>query len=276
MRFRVKIRARHPILDRIIVILVLLTILILLGKLALLIEQISNARKQSTLQYMLQVALQPVGTTMYIWGGGWDDEDQTAGTTSTQMGLSAQWENFAKQQNAAYDFNNHRLERENGLDCSGYVGWVMYNTFETESGREGYVVTSTDMAKNYADRGWGTYIENPTEFLVGDIVSMDGHVWISMGTCADGSVLLIHSSPPGVSVCGTVLEDGSESMAVKIATKYMTTYHATWQETYPNRSVSQEYLKNVSLMRWNSTTMSDAGNLQALSAEEILALLCSM
>ena len=165
-----KIRARHPILDRITVILVLLMVLILLGKLALFIEQISNARKQSTIQYMLQVALQPVGTTMYIWGGGWDDEDQTAGTTSTQMGLSAQWENFAKQQNAAYDFNNHRLERENGLDCSGYVGWVVYNTFETESGREGYVVTSTDMAKNFADRGWGTYIENPTEFLVGDIV----------------------------------------------------------------------------------------------------------
>lgn len=270
-----KIRARHPILDRITVILVLLMVLILLGKLALFIEQISNARKQSTIQYMLQVALQPVGTTMYIWGGGWDDEDQTAGTTSTQMGLSAQWENFAKQQNAAYDFNNHRLERENGLDCSGYVGWVIYNTFETESGREGYVVTSTDMAKNFADRGWGTYIENPTEFLVGDIVSMDGHVWISMGTCADGSVLLVHSSPPGVSVCGTALEDGAESMAVKIATKYMMTYHATWQENYPNRSVSQEYLENVSLVRWNSTTMSDAGKLQALSAEEVISLLLS-
>ena len=64
-------------------------------------------------------------------------------------------------------------------------------------------------------------------------------------------------------------------MAVKIATKYMMTYHATWQENYPNRSVSQEYLENVSLVRWNSTTMSDAGKLQALSAEEVISLLLS-
>ncbi len=266
-----RIRVRHPVFDRIKVIVVLLVLLILLGRLVMYIEQGNNSTKESSIQNLLQKALQPVGSTMYIWGGGWDSDDKCAGATSTQLGLSAQWEYFAKQQDENYDFNNHRLERENGLDCSGYIGWVVYNTFETKSGKEGYVVTSTDMAKNYADRGWGTYIECPTEFLVGDIVSMDGHVWISLGTCTDGSVLLVHASPPGVSVCGTALEDGSESIAVKLATEYMRKHHPEWQEKYPNRTVAHAYLENVSLMRWNHKTMSDAKELQLFSAEELLS-----
>ena len=267
-----RIRASNPVLDRVKIILVLSLVLILLGKLALFMESENNKRKQSTLQNMIQKSLLPVGSTMYIWGGGWDSEDKTAGATSTQIGLCSQWERFMKNQDESYDFNNYRFQRENGLDCSGYVGWVIYNTFETESGKDGYVTVSTDMAKNYADRGWGTYIEHPTEFLAGDIVSMDGHVWISLGTCVDGSVLLVHSSPPGVSVCGTTLEDGTESIAVWLATKYMTTYYPEWQEKYPNRSVPYTYLKNVSLMRWNSVTMLDAKKLQELGAEDIISL----
>lgn len=265
-----KIRKMHPILDRLKIIGVLLLLLILLGKLAMYIEQINDRKRESTIQNMLQKALLPVGNTMYIWGGGWDSEDKRAGTTSTQLGLSDQWKYFTNQQDESYDFNNHRLERESGLDCSGYVGWVIYNTFETENGREGYVFTSTDMAENYAKKGWGEYIEKPTEFFAGDIVSMDGHVWISLGTCADGSVLFVHSSPPGVSVCGTLLENGSESIAVKLATEYMSEYHPEWQKKYPNRSVSHTYLEKVSLMRWSSAIMKDADEWKVLCAEEVL------
>ncbi len=264
-----KIRAKHPILDRIKIILILLGVLMLLGNLVGYIERKTQEIKVATIEKLIQTALQPVGSTMYIWGGGWNDEDSGSGATSTQIGIYPKWEHFTKMQDKNYDFNNHRFERENGLDCSGYVGWVVYNTFESESGAEGYVVTSTNMAKNYADRGWGAYVEYPKEFLVGDIVSMDGHVWICLGTCADGSVLLIHSSPPGVSICGTTLEDGTESMAVRLATEYMSKYHPQWQENYPNRSVPHEYLENVSLLRWNTMTMLDAKEWQVLSAEEI-------
>ena len=268
-----RIRTRHPILDRIKIIFLLFAVLILLGKLVQVIEVEKSKRKESTIQTMLQIALQPIGSTMYIWGGGWDSEDKTAGATSTQIGMNVQWGIFANQQDKNYDFNNHLLERENGLDCSGYVGWVMYNTFETESGKAGYVITSTNAAKNYADRGWGIYIENPTEFYAGDIVSMNGHVWICLGTCVDGSVLLVHSSPPGVSICGTMLEDGSESIAVRLATEYMTKYYSQWQEKYPTRSVPHTYLEKVTLMRWNSETMLDAKEVQLLSAENVLTLL---
>lgn len=264
-----KITTKHPILDRIKIIVFLSLLLLFLGRIVFFIEENREKVKESTIEHFLQVALQPVGSTMYIWGGGWDSEDKTAGVTSTQLGLCSQWEKFAKLQDETYDFNNYRFQREKGLDCSGYVGWVIYNTFETINGRNGYVVTSSDMAKNYANRGWGDYIQNPTEFLAGDIVSMEGHVWISLGTCIDGSVLLVHSSPPGVSVCGTLLEDGTESIAVKLAREYMKEYHPQWQEKYPNRSVAHTYLQNVSVLRWNTKTMYDAKDWQNRSAEEI-------
>lgn len=270
-----RIRQNHPIADRIKLICILLVVLLTLWFIADIIFNEEKVEKTSSIEYMLEQALEPVGTTMYIWGGGWDDEDSKSGSGSTQIGLSPQWELFAKTQDETYNFEEHRFERENGLDCSGYVGWVIYNTFETQGGQSGYVTTSTDLAESFADRGWGILIHNPNEFLPGDIVSMEGHVWICLGTCEDGSVLLVHSSPPGVSVCGTPTpsrDEGAqeqESMAVRIAREYMATYHPEWQEKYPNRNVSDTYLENVSVFRWSKNVMLDAEKMQALSAEEI-------
>ena len=96
---------------------------------------------------------------------------------------------------------------------------------------------------------------------------MDGHVWICLGTCTDGSVLLVHSSPSGVSVCGT------NGKAVWVATDYMSKYHVKWQETYPIREVSTAYLENVNLFRWNNSVMQDAKEMQGKSAEEIIRIL---
>lgn len=271
-----KIRQQYPILDRIKVIIVLIFLLCVLGNLARYLEKRDENFQNSTIHNLIQTAFEPVGRTMYIWGGGWNDEDNAAGATSTQIGISKQWETFAKEQDENYDYTKHRFEREYGLDCSGYVGWVIYNTFETEDGQTGYVTTSTDMAKNFAERGWGMLIENPEEFLPGDIVSMDGHVWISLGTCADGSVVLVHSSPPGVSVCGTGIEGQESSIAIDLATKFMTEYYPDWQEKYPNRTVSSIYLDNVSVMRWNSDAMTDAIEYQNLSGEEIINQLPDM
>lgn len=265
-----KLRQNHPILDRIKIIIVLLIILCVLLKLAQYLDEKNSNKKASAIELLIQTALQPVGSTMYIWGGGWNEEDSAAGGTSTQMGLSPQWRVFAEQQDEKYDFEEHRLERENGLDCSGYVGWVIYNIFETENGQDGYVTTSTDMAAAFAKRGWGELIENPKEFLPGDIVSMEGHVWISLGTCSDGSVLLVHSSPPGVSVCGTQLKEGESSIAITLATAYMEQYHPQWQEKYPNRTVPNTYLENVKVFRWNSNVMTDAEEYRLKSGEEII------
>lgn len=224
-----------------------------------------------SMQELFETALEPMGSTMYVWGGGWDSDNASAGRSARQLGVSKKWAQFAAGQDADYDFKEHRYESENGLDCSGYVGWVMYNLFETRNGREGYVTFSTKMAEDFASRGWGWLIKNPHTFLPGDIVSMEGHVWISLGTCADGSVLLMHSSPPGVSVCGTVVSE--QSIAVQLATAYMSEHYPNWQEKYPNRTVPQTYLEDVTVLRWNSKTLEDAKEYQSLSGEAMIDLL---
>ena len=277
-----RIREAHAIRDRIKVMLILMALMIAIGMLAHTVRQKEESYKTASIETLLKTALQPVGSTMYIWGGGWDDADNGSGTSSTRLGLSPVWETFSKEQDETYDFENHRFEREKGLDCSGFVGWVLYNTFETREGKTGYVTSSTDMAESLAAKGWGKLIQNPQNFLPGDIVSMEGHVWISLGTCEDGSVLLVHSSPPGVSVCGTpstlqfqTTEEsaGGQSMAVTIATEYMGKYHPQWQEKYPNRQVNLSYLENVTLFRWSREIMSDAKKIQEKSAEEMIRIL---
>lgn len=238
------------------------------------------SQEVATMERLFEVALAPVGKTMYVWGGGWDPGDAKAGRTATQIGMPKVWADFAAEQTKDYDFEEYlenpkqqeywgRNLQELGLDCSGYVGWVMYNLFKEKDEEEGYVSQSTGMAETLAERGWGKFIRNPREFLPGDIVSMMGHVWICLGTCEDGSVLLVHSSPPGVSVCGT------EGIATKLATEYMTTHHPKWQEKYPNRTVPLTYLENVTVLRWNSDTLKNAKTYQEKTGEEIIGNLMS-
>jgi len=274
-----KIRKNHAVYDQLKILLILLVLLLFVVTLFVYTFSHNTRRKSSTMEHFLCKALEPVGTTMYIWGGGWDSEDDSAGATSTRIGLSPIWEKYASAQDENYDFKEHKWERENGLDCSGYVGWVLYNTFETEDGQSGYVMSSSDMAETYADWRFGKKIKRPKEFLPGDIVSMEGHVWISLGTCADGSVLLVHSSPPGVMVCGTQVpsENGiltdEKSSAIRLAEEYMSTYYPDWYKRYPNCSKPSAYLENVILMRWNEKTLSDAKFFQNLSAEEVVEYL---
>ena len=223
-----------------------------------------------SIEKLLQTALLPVGSTMYVWGGGWNEEDTGAGVGATTIGLYPQWAFFAGQQDENYVAREHRYEILNGLDCSGYIGWLVYNLFEQESGKEGYVFKSTETAKHYSELGWGAYLENPEEFVAGDIVSMKGHVWLCLGMCQDGSAVLLHASPPGVSLCGTLTEDGQESSASELAGKYMEEYYPDWQAKYPNRGVRDSYLSEVTVMRWSGDVLPDAVQWQALTAQEVL------
>ena len=224
----------------------------------------NSKEEELSLYHFLENALKPVGNTMYIWGGGWNEEDTGAGVGATYIGLYPKWKDFMNKQDADYDYKQHRYELENGLDCSGFVGWTIYNTFEKENGKEGYVTNAKKMAVYFANKGWGHLIENPKQFLPGDIVSMASHVWICLGTCADGSVLLVHASPPGVSVCGT------KGIAEDLAKEYMSSLHADWQNKYPKREVPHSYIENVTLFRWTKGTMADAEELQSLTGEEMI------
>ena len=62
---------------------------------------------------------------------------------------------------------------------------------------------SNKMAKTFAETyKLGTYTKDYTAnvdgaktFKVGDIVSCTGHIWICLGVCSDGSLVIIHSTP---------------------------------------------------------------------------------
>lgn len=223
----------------------------------------------------LKIAIEPVGSTMYVWGGGWNEEDTAAGIEAVTLGVSPRWAEFASMQDASYDYNDTTYQIHDGLDCSGYVGWAVYNVLETQNGQEGYVLSSTKMASNYANRGLGTYISagNVDRWQAGDIMSMNGHTWIVVGMCGDGSILLLHSSPPGVIFCGTNLANGNKSQAVALAEEIMSTYYPSWYAKYPDCARPHSYLTSSSAMRWNRETLNDNENLCNMTASEIVNML---
>ena len=233
---------------------------------------------ENTYDELLKKAMAPVGFTMYIWGGGWNEEDTGAGVEAVTIGVSPQWSDFAMQCNTFYDYKKTKYQIHNGLDCSGYIGWLIYNVFHDQSGEKGYVMSSTKMAKAFADYGWGNYTpaDKVTSWKAGDIMSMEGHVWMSLGMCKDGSVVLVHSSPPGVRLSGTLLKDGRKSEAVKLAEQYMSQYFPMWYSKYPACGVSHNYLKKASQFRWNAETLVDEYGYLNMSANEVLMTLFSL
>ncbi len=207
-----------------------------------------------TLKNLLETALAPVGSTMYIYGGGWNDADDGAGKDAVTIGVPLQWRDFFLTQGPDYDFHHHH-DRRDGLDCSGYVGWVLYNVFRRESGGEGYVLPSAEMAKTFAAYGWGTYLpaKEVQDYRPGDLMSSkQRHVYIVLGACADGSILLLHASPPGVMLSGTVTPSGEpQSNAVSLAEYYLKTYYPAWYEKFPACGRDLSYLNEYDQLRWD-------------------------
>ena len=234
--------------------------------------------KKSILDF-LKIAMQPVGKTMYVYGGGWNEEDTGAGIEAVTLGVSPAWEAYAAKQKETYNYKETRYQIHDGLDCSSYVGWAIYNVLETENGKDGYVFSASKMSKELSNRGLGEYIPaketSHWNWQPGDIASMEDsrHVWIVVGTCEDGSVLLLHCSPPGIFFCGTKLPDGSKSAAVSLAEHIMKIYYPEWYERFPKCYRSNSYLTETSVMRWSREVLSDEEGLTTMSAEEIVALL---
>ena len=104
-----------------------------------------------TLADFIRTGLIPCGQVLYVWGGGWNEEDTGGGDESRMIGLSPAWKKFYDENAAGYDYNDHRFENHNGLDCSGFVSWAVYNTLEAESGHESYLTKSTLLAKSLSD-----------------------------------------------------------------------------------------------------------------------------
>lgn len=241
---------------------------------------------KSTIKNFLQTAIAPIGSTMYVWGGGWNKEDTGAGPGATRIGLSTAWRKFAGKQTASYNYKNYRYQINNGLDCSGFVGWSVYNVLNTTKNQKGYVYSSKKQAKKFANFGFGSYRteKKVRDYKAGDIMSSTcsdcGHVWISLGQCEDGSVVLVHASPSGVQISGTVTAKGKKnSQAYKLAKKYMEKYYPAWTKKYPTLCKNSSYLTHYSQMRWTTkgkdVILSDPDGYQNMSAKEVLGDLFS-
>ncbi len=243
---------------------------------------------ERTLKNFLVTAMKPVGQTMYTWGGGWNAEDTGAGLGATTIGLRPEWREFYLKQTKDYEFSKKMSEEtggfvdiDNGLDCSGFVGWTIYNVLETESGKEGYVMFAKQMASEFSNRGWGEFVkaQNITKHNPGDIMSSSEHVYICLGDCEDGSLVLVHSSPCGVQITGTTTKNGNKnSQAVKRAEKYMKEYHSDWYEKYPECWRDAEYLTDYDQMVWyvnseEGSILTDPDNIKDMSVEDVLKVL---
>lgn len=235
----------------------------------------------STVKNFLQTAIAPIGSTMYVWGGGWNKADTAAGREAKQKGLSVGWRTFAKNKTSSYDYNNFKYQIHDGLDCSGYVGWCVYNVMNAADNQTGYVYSASKQGKKFSEFGFGSYLasDQVKDYKAGDIMSSAcsccGHVWIVIGECKDGSVVLVHASPPGVQLSGTPTPEGRQkSQAHKLAKKYMKKYYKAWYKRYPEVSKGSSYLSHYGQMRWvtdgESIVLSDPEGYQTMSAEAVL------
>ena len=238
---------------------------------------VSGKPGEKTLKNFLATALEPVGTSLYVYGGSWDWQDVNSSNQAMTIGLSQSWIDFFQSQDANYNYKNSANPSESyyphnswnqyyyaGIDCSGYVGWAVYNLLNTENStvadNKGYVMSATKQAGVFAsNEGWGTMdmgdvlmdettgkpwvdedgdgrrVYEGHEFKPGDIFSMNGHVWISLGTCKDGSIVFMHSTPNttnGAGVQISAIGPDKNCEAYKLANQYMNKYFPQWSERY--------------------------------------------
>lgn len=235
-----------------------------------------NLPGKTTLKHFLEVALQLAGTTLYIWGGGWNEEDTGAGIEAVTLGVSPRWKEFFLSQDASYDYNRTRYQIHDGLDCSGFVGWALYNSLQTKNGQRGYVMYAVDFASTLAGWGWGRSIRPwlIQDYHPGDILCNEGHVWICLGACSDGSVVVLHSPPPGVRLAGTPSASGkTESEAVKLARKFMKKHYPVWYARYPQCTAGSSYLSDYVQFRWDTSggsVCSDPEGFAGMTAAQVL------
>jgi len=238
-------------------------------------EKVEQSRLHTpTVKNLLTNACLPIGKALYVYGGAWNEADTGAGIEAMSYGLSPQWEIFYNRQSESYNYKNTRYQIHNGLDCTGYVGWTMYQIFGNKYSDTGYVYLSKNMAKSYSELFCGMYTEkeNVTARQCGDVMSSDGHAYMVVGPCRDGSVVLLHASPPTVTLCGTYKPDGTKnSEAVKLAKEYMENYFPMHYQKYPSVLRNEKYLKEYNRMQWTEEVLPDPDGYRDMWAEDILA-----
>ena len=270
---------------------------------------ISGTPGVMTLRNFLQTAMEPVGTTLYMFGGGWNWQDDGGGWASRKIGVQPDWVRFWQEQDQNYTYRDNYGNTSNptptksfypyggfnqyhyaGLDCSGYVSWAVYNTLHDIDDLPSYGGKSTQMARRYAGYGWGDWLHDypkPTSggeaLCPGDIISKQGHVYLVIGTCPDGSVVIAHSTPsysyagqPGGGVQIGAVGTSASCQAYQLAKTYMERYYPGWCERYKITLQSTTYFDRPTAdcgrFRWDTQNfLTDPEGLQSMNAADALA-----
>ena len=276
------------------------------------VPAVSGIPGKRTIGNLLKTAMEPAGTTLYIYGGGWNWQDEGASVQARSIGVSPDWVRFFRGQDenftykskngdesasdptaSYYPYGGYNEYYYAGLDCSGFLGWTLYNTIETSSGREGYVTCSSGFAKMLSRKGFGDYthefispvLRRGFEMKPGDIMSTGGHVWMNLGTCGDGSAVILHSTPAlsrtfqpggGVELSAVGLSEGCE--AYRLADRYMAEYYPEWYERYPVKLADPETYfsaehKDAGRFSWDTEKgiLKDPEGVRGMTPAQVLA-----
>ena len=246
-----------------------------------------------TLKNLLATAMTPLGQALYVYGGGWNWQDTGAGSQAVSIGTAPELCAFFRRQDGCYSYRDfYPVGGRNcyyfaGLDCSGYLGWAVYNTLHEKSCLPGYVCSAQEMARDFTRRGWGLLAEDTGSLRPGDVCSISGHVWLCVGTCSDGSILLAHSSPSesrlgcpggGVQLSALSPSDSNNCAALALAESVMKRHCPLWYRRYaPVRKPYAVYTDFPGgVFRWTlgvGGILTDPDGFAALCAEEIVTRL---
>lgn len=222
----------------------------------------------------LMAALEPVGKCLYVYGGGWNEEDTGAGVETMSYGVSPRWVEFFDEQDNTYNYEEHKYEIHNGLDCTGYLGYSAYQVFGDKYADDGYVFSSGSVGDNFLRLFGGTLVPNTKviERKAGDVMVTKGHVWIVVGECDDGSVLFLQSCPPSVTFSGTPAADGEgNSEAVALAKKTMKSIAPEAFGRYSKTcKCGMAYVTDYDCYSFPEEVLPDPDGLREMSAEEVL------
>lgn len=221
--------------------------------------------KLPTAKEFLMHSIEPLGTTLYIFGGGWAYDEECGDTNSMTHGIALSWKEFFDSQNewfvyknskkkatSYFPFDGKNTHHEKGLDCTGYLGWLFYNTFEKGGSTRNYVYTTSkwldtftnDLKLGTKEVPEGSFLEISKHLKPTDVVVIDGHAYIVIGKCSDDSIVIIHSSVSNsitgaygggvqLSAINVRSSENKNCKAYDLADYYMATYCPEWHKRYP-------------------------------------------
>ena len=81
---------------------------------------VSGVPGERTLANFLKTAMEPVGTTLYIYGGGWDWQDVGFAVQARTLGVSPDWVRFFREQDESFTYKSKDGDEANVDPASSY------------------------------------------------------------------------------------------------------------------------------------------------------------